>query len=106
MAQLNIRLDSIKPGVIKKELFGTFIEYIQKRVNGKFGITAQEIEDRGFYALKMMNNHHGEDFVPVDYDGIRVSSQPNTKMAYFENMPMLDAVSTKSKDTLYIAIIN
>jgi alpha-N-arabinofuranosidase len=60
----------------------------------------------GFYALKMMNNHHGEDFVPVDYDGIRVSSQPNTKMVYFENMPMLDAVPTKSKDTLYIAVIN
>lgn len=39
---------NFKKDAIKKEHLGVFFEYISTKVNGKFGVSAQEIQDRGF----------------------------------------------------------
>lgn len=48
LGEINVHIDSTMIGVLEKPLFGVFMEYIAKRVNGKYGISAQELEDRGF----------------------------------------------------------
>lgn len=52
-AQLNelyIDLQQEEKDAIKKEHLGVFFEYIYYKVNGKFGMSAQELQDRGFDA--------------------------------------------------------
>lgn len=46
--ELFIDLRKVDKNAIKKEHLGVFFEYIYNKVNGKFGMSAQEIQDRGF----------------------------------------------------------
>lgn len=46
--EIYIDLKQIEKDAIKKEHFGIFFEYIYYKVNGKFGMSAQELQDRGF----------------------------------------------------------
>lgn len=47
-ATIQIDLSNSKIGALEKPLVGMFMEYIYFRINGKFGISAEELEDRGF----------------------------------------------------------
>ena len=46
--ELFVDLQKVNKDAIKKEHLGIFFEYIYYKVNGKLGMSAQEIQDRGF----------------------------------------------------------
>jgi len=59
-----------------------------------------------YYALKLIFNHHGQDYIPFQYFGNTINPKPEFKINFYKNMPLLDIVATKSNDSLYLSILN
>lgn len=61
----------------------------------------------GYYALKMFFNSSGKDLVHTKLINVEKSyAQPNAKVNFFNGAPIFDVVTTKSQDSLFIAILN
>jgi alpha-N-arabinofuranosidase len=50
--EIKVDLNNTKVGALEKPLVGMFMEYIYGRVNSKYGVSAEELQDRGFDAEK------------------------------------------------------
>ncbi len=61
----------------------------------------------GYYALKMFFNSHGKDYVHSHLINCEKGYAPKgSNINYFDGTPIFDVITTKSNDTLFIAILN
>jgi hypothetical protein len=60
----------------------------------------------GFNGYGMCYNNLGKDFVPSTYTGSSFTLPSFKLMNFVNNVPLLDVLTTKSKDTLFISVIN
>jgi alpha-N-arabinofuranosidase len=60
----------------------------------------------GFNAYTMCYNNLGKDLVPSTYSGSKYTLPSYKIMNFVNNVPLLDVLTTKSKDTLYLSVIN
>ena len=59
-----------------------------------------------YEAYKMIFSSIGNDFIPTKYNGDMYSLPDYQKMQFLNDVPMLDVVATKNKDTLFLAVIS
>lgn len=85
-----------------RTLFLTFI-FIDSTKDGRRVIYASP----GFYALKMFFNNSGKDLVPTKIVSSEKQYAPSGSVVnYFNGAPIFDIVTTKSDDSIYVAILN
>ncbi len=61
----------------------------------------------GYYALKMFFNSHGNDYVHSQIISSEKNyAKPEARVNFFSGASIFDVVATKSKDSLFVAILN